>query len=329
MGDAIFTRRFSVESIPFYELSINPAVVDATLTNFPVMVRATSTNYNMSLFGSNNVYFTDENTDLLDFEIEYGSSTERIYHVRIPSVSSSVATKFRIYFNGSGYSNGRNSLQVWDANYLAVWHFVTLNNSSNTNNNLVVGGGDPDLVSTSLGYGRDFVHTNADWYQVTGGTSYSLLTDTNYTVSFISTITARNDHQRFYSQGRTSGTRTATYLGPQPNSAAINGPMGTTSEILSPSELRMFQFSGTSTGSTTVYYNGNFSQNLSATILTNGSTSWSNSGTRIGRQFDPYTEYWDGVMQELRISNTIRSAAWLKAEYHTLYNTMINNIELK
>ena len=97
----------------------------ATMTDFPVLVRLSSTaveNYDASAFAHNgrDLYFEDENGTALSFELDtFDSAGETLVWVKIPSLSAS--TKFTCYYGGPE-NILNNPTDVWTG-YLGVWHY--------------------------------------------------------------------------------------------------------------------------------------------------------------------------------------------------------------
>ena len=152
------------------ELTIQSSQVDATLTDFPVYV---------NLSDLDPAFFDEVRTDGGDMRvttsdgetevprevvfINTGSSTGEL-HFRAPSLSPSSDTTFYLYYgNPSGTepaataANGRNA--VWDDNFVAVHHLegtTSSVDSSGTGNDGVYENGLPQTVAGQLGDAQDF-----------------------------------------------------------------------------------------------------------------------------------------------------------------------------
>jgi flagellin-like protein len=109
-------------------ITIDGSKVPATLSNFPVLVNLPSdTGLSASAQASgNDILFTDSTgTTKLPHEIEsYTSSTGAlIAWVEVPTVNSGTNTVIYMYYGNSTVASQQNPTGVWDANYMAVWHF--------------------------------------------------------------------------------------------------------------------------------------------------------------------------------------------------------------
>ncbi len=158
-------------------VSIDPAQVSTTQTNFPVLL--TGANFDASFFstvsstGLDIIFADSDGTTLLPREIVAVSTTAQTLeaYVRIPSVSDTVTTTFYVYY-GNDASTVTNSTSVW-VNQVAVWHMQedptittdgrcgggsdamcdsTANNNHATSTNFVTS----DVTSTPSGSGYQF-----------------------------------------------------------------------------------------------------------------------------------------------------------------------------
>ena len=106
-------------------LSLNTATgVDSDLTEFPALISFTDTDLiqtNESL-GRDFVFTQSDGTTVLFHEIEEFDNTtgEIIAWVRIPTLSASSTTEMYIYYKGEAI--GFNSANVWNDDYVLVWH---------------------------------------------------------------------------------------------------------------------------------------------------------------------------------------------------------------
>ena len=106
-------------------LSLNTATgVDSDLTDFPVLITFTDTDLiqtNESL-GRDFVFTKSDGTTVLSHEIEKFDNTtgEVIAWVKLPTMSASSTTEMYMYYKGD--TIGFNSADVWNDDYVLVWH---------------------------------------------------------------------------------------------------------------------------------------------------------------------------------------------------------------
>ncbi len=97
------------------------------LTNFPVLVRLDSNtiDYGEVQNAAQDLRFIDsDGLTLLDYEIEkWDEAGESIVWVEVPSITLGVATDYVwMYYNNSQASAGANDQGTWNTNYEGVWH---------------------------------------------------------------------------------------------------------------------------------------------------------------------------------------------------------------
>ena len=140
MAEGFITRRGGTSGEPQYKIIINNSAIDSTLTNFPLTVKLSSSNFDMTK-NIDTIYFVDDSNTILNHEVEYYDLTEGRFHILVPTVSSSVNTEITIKTDGSGYANGNNPTSVWDSSFVGVHHMsANFNDStSNGNNGSVIG----------------------------------------------------------------------------------------------------------------------------------------------------------------------------------------------
>lgn len=98
-------------------------------------------------------------------EIEkYDPATgELVAHVKIPSISSSVDTVFYIVYGDSNVTTSQeNIIGVWDSDFKAVWHLREAFLDSTSNDNDGTNHGSDDVVG-KISRGRNFVAANLDY----------------------------------------------------------------------------------------------------------------------------------------------------------------------
>ena len=323
----------------FYTLTIDSTKVDSTLTDFPVMVKTTSADYDMSLLTDDNVYFTLTNGTLLDFEVEYATTSERIYHVKIPTISSSVNTEFNLRFNGSGYTNGRNATSVWSNNYEMVQHMGNslVDSTGNAHNGTSTG---TTVVSGLNGNGRNFDGVD-DYIRL--GTTVGNFGNGDFSILTVGNGTSSNEQVILSKTNGGSPSSTYGFL------IASNGAFATASGGTSwgdsgtygryatnprPNEVsgfKSFYASANRSNSNPTFFVNDI-QNSTSTWLTgsqfNTVGNISNTlQTTIGAESDVQF-FYQGIIDEIRISNIARNNAWIKAEYYSLFNTLISSVVL-
>ena len=131
-------------------ISINHSLIDSSQTNFPFLVHISSDSdlKDNAQQDGNDISFVlfSDNSTQLNHEIEYfdGDSGELFVWINIPSLSSIEDTKIWMYYGNSNCGNQENIENTWDSNYVMVQHLneqtgtlfdSTANNNDGTNDN--------------------------------------------------------------------------------------------------------------------------------------------------------------------------------------------------
>ncbi len=328
------------------QIVISAAMAQTDQGNFPALIKIT--NQTNPLFGNalsngDDILFTDmDGVNKLDHEIEHFRDTglkELYAWVRIPNLSSSSDTIIYMYYGNGGAVNQENADMVWDSNYLAVWHLAedpsvstdcdggagTKEVCDSTSNdydgdscsiwNCTTKMSSGDQVPGQIGGSLDFDGVN-DWIEL--GTS--LVIDTNFTIE--TWINFRNLvppakpsiighawdwHFQLLDSGLDSGRlwfrRWRSY----------EGRASTT--VLSTD--RWYHVVVTLTSGTTnnlrFYIDGVLDPIESMVAPVKQFTTWN---LRMAReQQPPDIADYDGFLDEMRMSDTVRSPEWIGASF--------------
>ena len=109
------------------KITIDHLQVAGSLTYFPVLINIVDIDLrDKAQDDGDDILFMDDSgvASQLYHEIEYfdDSTGELVAWVRIPSLSNIVDTDFYMYYGNPGCSNQQFPEKVWDSNYLAVYH---------------------------------------------------------------------------------------------------------------------------------------------------------------------------------------------------------------
>lgn len=292
-------------------------------TNFPVLVSITDADLqSKALANGNDVLFTlSDGTTKLDHEIEsYASGTGTLVAwVEIPSLSSTANTVIYMYYGYTSAASQQNVNGTWNTNYRGVWH---LNNDSfsdatSTGNN-AVNSGTVNSAAAKVAGGRSFA-TNGSYMRVpTSGWSAS-----NGTVSLWINSNAFSGSRHQYIFGHTTQPSYANRIQLYTDDAGGNFDLGLGGSHTVATAMQAFAagqwyyvtltWSG---GNYNVYVNGAARASGTYTNLTT-LHSFAHIGKQ-GNEVNPGSpdESFDGFMDEVRVSNTARSAGWILTEYN-------------
>lgn len=112
------------------EITVSGSLADAPLSGFPLLVRITDAGNaifeHADSAGSDIVFTAADGTTVLSHEIELfdtsGGSEDLVAWVRIPSLASGSDTTIYMYYGCDGISPIEQGSDVWDDSYSAVWH---------------------------------------------------------------------------------------------------------------------------------------------------------------------------------------------------------------
>ena len=331
-------------------ITINSSQVETDLINFPILINITDTDLRDDAQDDGDdiafILYSDDSTKL-NHEIEmFNGSTGQLYAwVNITNLSSSVDTKMWMYYNNSGCTSQENIHGVWDSNFIGVWHFeessgVAEDSTSNELNGSF-NGNLPDAKSSQIYLGQDFDGAD-DYIEVTDPGTGSIL-DFNYgddiTISVWIKPTALPSYGCILEKDPYEDMNYGLQnVGQQLNifyrdSADTYYPEYLTTEnVLSTGTWYYATATYTfGTGSTAkIYIDGN--ERLASWNVGNGNDApllsnnplWFGADD-IGSPGSPDEEF-NGIIDEVRISNIIRNSSWITTSYNTMKNhsTFIN-----
>lgn len=291
----------------------------ADLTSFPVLVNlASDANLAAQAQSSgNDILFTGaDGATKLAHEIEsYTSGTGAlVVWIGVPSLSASVDTVLYMYYGNAGAPNQQNPTAVWDSNYHGVWHLAengTLAKDSTTNANNATSGVQPTQAVGQIGNGQSF-DGSTQFLDIPDAPSLDIPMNGTFSVWFKVADLRQSD---LFQKGLPAENygytawqdNTNLWWGPQYGTA----PPGQWSEA--PGALaagQWYRLDGVSnpSGYERLYLNGTFLTQSAAVF------SFSpNSTLEFGRGQDGF---FHGTLDELRISNIVRSDGWILTEYN-------------
>jgi hypothetical protein len=315
-------------------ITFDPTKVSGSsdLTDFPVLIKIASDN-DLRVTGSGghvqnangyDIIFTSaDGTTLLDHQLTRYVSTSGALEcwVKVPVLSTSVDTDIYMYYGNSAVTTNQSSTNTWSNGYAGVWHLDNnLNNSTATSGlNGTNNGSSNTGTSMFGGNARDF----------DGSSDYVDITPYNAAYDQTSAITV----SAWIRLGTTGADQK---IAGNQNNATGGWKFGVFSDNKIEFEIRNSSNSpflsrsaggGTSLSNNTWYYvvgefsdagdfintylNGSLDRNYSTTEAPGAS----NGTLKFGSE--PYSSdaFFDGIMDEIRISSVIRSASWVATEY--------------
>lgn len=309
------------------QISISKTNVGASsLTDFPLLVKfSADADLSTALANGYDLRFTaSDGLTTLPYERESwsgggGAAGTGIFWVKVSSISNSTDTPIYIYFNNSLATDGNDAANVWSANFLAVWHLngtgnlldSTSNANDCTNSNATTdssgqfGGSisfNPASSSflncgnkPSLTFGSAF--TVEQWAKpnTTTGGWYTMVNKGGYNGSNLGWLTV------LFNGG--SGQK-FTYID-------VPGGLANATNTIAASSWSHLVFTDNA-GSINFYVNG-VTNGTGSSPITNATEA-----LLMGARFSvggSKTDFYNGSLDEVRISSIVRPVGWLNFEY--------------
>lgn len=316
------------------KITIDPGDVAGPLTNFPMLFSVTDPNLRDTANGggvasstAGDIVFTDWDNNKIDFEIESYTNTSGalLAWVEVPFMSSTSTRDIYLYYGNSAAAYQPTNAAVWDSNYKVVAHMketsgtIIFDSTSNANNATTTG---TTVNSTSLiGNSRDFDGVNDQ-------------------LSFVNTASINNLTQKTISAwikkdvlNNSTAIATKGYATPSWNFVTLNNTgnnrmrfrqsfsggggtwVNTTKIMTSAFYFVTMTFDSSSATNDPIFYIDGLPDIL--VTDTNGSGSVSDeSGGYMWVGVDGAKDFdWDGLIDEFRLSDNLRSANWILTEY--------------
>ncbi|OHD56455.1 MAG: hypothetical protein A2096_12055 [Spirochaetes bacterium GWF1_41_5] len=298
------------------------------LTNFPLLV-VISNDSDLNSSASNNGYditFTaGMSTNKLDHEIEYYSNGTLVAWVKIPYLSASIPESniIHMYFDKTKPGNQQLSSNVWDSGYAAVWHLseetgsIAVDSTSNTNDGIPKN--NPNSVAGKTGNAINFVNAGTQWFDC-GNDPVLNIIGTEITIEcwikYAGGVIPSGERRTIISKYNSDGWILSLFAG-SPDYYRFWFDTGDCSYNTAPTTA-WTHWVGTYNGSQVIQY-------IDGIKVTNRSKSdnilTSSSNLYIGRHVTGNT-FFDGIIDELRLSSVARSSNWILTGYSNQYSPL-------
>ncbi|MDD1671127.1 MAG: DUF2341 domain-containing protein, partial [Methanomicrobiales archaeon] len=338
------------------KITIDHTKVSGTQSDFPVLVSLasdTGLSAHARSDGHDIVFTSSDGTTKLSHEIESYSSGSLTAWVKVPSLSSGSDTDIYLYYGNPSSSNQQDTFNVWDANYVGVWHLQESGSGaqgeykdSTSNADHGQGGGEnwpdtryvPARVAGQIGYGQNFSNVDGKWDYIDTGSNPVLEVLGNQI-----TLEAWVKHDVSNGRGGGNPYGILSHKGWDNGYRIVmdgdpGGPCasnldcvefqlpGATYQARSTAVLSAntwHHVAGTYNGSwMAVFIDGQVDANMTAKA---DAITPSNTGEKamwIGHADHPagvpWSGEWEGQLDEVRISKVGRSDSWVRTEYNNM-----------
>jgi len=322
------------------EITVQDTNVDGNLTDFPVYIDITVDEDigDEALANGHDIRFTESDGEtLLKYEREYwvggdGADATGHFWIKVPSILASGGAIIYCYYGKADAGDGEDAANVWDANFKMVHHMegasaLALDDSTSNNVDITGDAGTPDYNQAGkIGRAVNFVKTDSEY--LTLGNALDMANWTGMTLrAWINyDSSGSNEHTIFSNWNSTvagvlfriepSNDQIEAYVRLEPNTQVGRAftdqtvPVDTWAFVVltySPStELQSWiddSKSSESQGS-----DANFDADASGNACIGTSP---HAGAAA-------IDSLDGLIDEVRMCNTVRADAWIKFEYHNI-----------
>lgn len=318
------------KKITFDNTNTNLGVTSETLTDFPVLIKLSSSNidYSATKDAGEDIRFTDsDGTTNLSYEIEKWDESDTSYvWVKVPQINSNSNSDYiYIYYGNSAAVDNQSAANVWDSSYQGVWHLgetsgTNINDSAGSLDGAKSSSANPASISGKIGGAQDFSGdeisvSDSNDLDLTSSMTLSMWVTADSLATWNSIIMKSTDGNWANGYGIYYNNALCGFI-TNYNSYKACATFSTTAThryivaTYNGSALKLY-IDGTEAAS----------YNTSVAISTNSATLGIGRGS--GGAYN-----WDGIIDEVRISSVGRSAAYVAASYKsesddfTTFNTL-------
>ncbi len=330
-------------SFPWYDcnwayrknITIDHSKVSGTQASFPVLVSLTADpdlSASAQADGDDILFTSADGVTKIPHEIESYSAGTLVAWVNVPSLSSTTDTVIMMYYGNTGAASQQNPTGVWDSNFVVVQHMngassAALDDSTANNNDVTSQIGTPTYQQTGkIGTAVRFTGSpdsmSGDAVEIPDAASLDLSSQVT-ACAWIKPVPASSFWNRIIAKSHTSNAKPWTMYG-----LMYDDHDHIRSEIGS-GEIRYHTNGNTATGgnawlygcavydhsSILIYLNGN-ADNATPKGLS-GNMDTNNMPLSIARSGFG-SDYFNGTIDEVRVSSTARTTGWIKTEYNTM-----------
>ena len=312
----------------YKSIGLNQSMIDQDIGagSFPMLVFITDSDLadHAQIDGDDIVFTNSANNTQLPHEIEFWNSTTGVLVAWVNVTDITNVSSINMYYNNSDATDTQDPEGVWDANFVLVQHLsetppgTTVDSTSHSNDGTTTGMDSADQISGQIDGSLDFEGLAA-FIQVDDGDALDFeASDESFTVSFWTIPTVTDYYQAFMMKGDANNDfwrvvlKNTGYVGASADSIDFNS-----ASTLTAGTLYHITAVFDKDGNGQIYLNG--SPDGTPVALNNEVFAIATQYTRIGdASYTPTTEQrYDGMLDETRISNIPRSAAWIITDFNT------------
>jgi hypothetical protein len=293
------------------------------LTNFPVMIKLDSTRitYASVQAAGQDLRFTDSSGNVLAHEIEsWNPAGTSIIWVKIPTYAAAPATTtiFLYYGNGAA-ADGQNRTAVWSGGHVGVWHLnAALTDATSNGNNGTTFGPTSTTGNVSGGYsfagGTDYMSMGAAAAtNIVDEVTVELWAKPTTATGDVKILSREDNVTGGYKLGL-QGSKVEFEIRTSANAPFLNRSVSGGTTLSNGVWYHFVGVYSKSSGYIATYVNGVLDRNYATAAILGTSTA----NLTIGREVWLAGYNFPGIIDEIRISNTSRSADWILTNYRSM-----------
>ena len=286
-------------------------------SNFPVLINLTGLS-NINANGSDIRFTASDGITPLAREIELYSVGTLVAWVKIPTLSHTADTEIYMYYGSStaaepAASFTYGSQNVWDSNFESVWHLADpahpIDSTSNNNNLTNVGTtGTSGQIDGAASYdGATTYMRSPISFPLVSGTL-----DVWFNSSVPLTYGVTSETYSLFSEGWNQLMWTNDEMQVAVDANGTRSEIDLTDSFTANTWYHIVATYDSVNNITKLYINGV----LKGTAYYDGGNADFQTFMGFGVGYSPVFGWWDGVLDETRISSSARSAGWISTEYN-------------
>jgi hypothetical protein len=312
------------------KLTFDNSDQNENLINFPVLVNLSAYNFDYSKAKSDGTdlrFIDSDGSTELKYHIEDWNSSGFSYAwVNVTNIAGGSSVDYIwVYYNNSDASNAQDECATYDDDFVGVWHLDEISgfhDDSTSNSNDGTPSGSIDQDADGKIDGADDFDGNDDCVDV--GSDNSLNLTSSMTIeAWIYPQANMVDYDRIVEKGWSESYYFGSGSGTNDLCVWLtNAERATTSEnVVSINDWHHVAFTfDDDTNDITIYLDGK----SKATGSYTGSIPGCTRSVKIGKYYFDNTVTFNGIIDEVRISDVTRTSDWISAQHLSMNNTFIS-----
>ncbi len=318
------------------KLTFDNSASSANLADFPVLIKLDSSRIDYTKTSATDIRFYD-GTTLLYKETElWDELGDSFVWVKVSQVDNTNDDYIYAYYDCSD-TNNDDAESVWDSNYVMVQHLEetsgTHYDSTSNDNDGAPGGGDPlkipDMNAAGIADGADDFDGTDDYIAVAHDTSLNFGTG-DFTISAWVKFPAINNDADIMRKGNLEpGTAPEANYKLELVDNKISGRVQGSNPGGTGAVTTVATYNGDNwhnavflreAGTLYLYIDGN----LEGTQTGAGIDLTNTANMAIGSKDEGNDDFFDGIIDEVRVSNTFRGSDWVNASYLSINDQFVS-----